>query len=456
MPTIHKHFRFSIFVRVLIIISLSVAFAFVLVIYEMLFVPLALGLGLMTAVFELLRYIERSNKDLTQLLLAVRQRAYTESVATGGRGKSYEELSDAVNEVITDFARLNEEKEIHFQYLQALNENIGVAILTFDAEGQVLMMNPAAKALLRPSIVRHKGDLSRIDPVLHETVMHIKPEERMVANVFIAEEQHLLSVQAKEMVLRGKHVQIILLQNLRKELEQKEIEAWHELMSVLTHEIMNSVTPLVSLSAAIKSILENPDGTRKDWSSLDAENADDIRSSLTTIESRSKGLLRFVNAYKEYAKPIAINLESSDVRALVQRAADLLTPDLQKFSIRLYIHAEEKELQAKMDVALLEQVLINLIKNAIEAVPHDGSGEISVDINLKARDQMARIAVNDNGAGIEPDVLRKIFIPFYTTKTKGTGIGLSLCRQIMSLHNGNIAVQSVPGSGTVFTIEWRW
>ena len=450
---IYKRFRISIFIRVTIIVGLALLLAFVIMRKQMLFVPLAIALALIAGIVNLIRYIEKSNKDLTHFLLSIRQGSYTESFTSGNRGKQYEELSDALNEVVREFARLNEEKELHYQYLQALNENISVAIVSFDADGNLLTINPSARQLLNfPGLARIE-QLKEIDANLHETIMHILPGERAVIRTFIEEEQIQLSVQLKEIMLQNKLVRIVLLQNLSSELEEKEIEAWHQLMSVLTHEIMNSVTPIVSLTAAVQNILLRSDGTRKDLGKLNEENLEDVFSSLSTITSRSHGLLKFVNAYKAYSKTIEFHPVTTDVAALVTHITDLLTPDLQKFSVKLEVHQQKRPVKAKTDVVLMEQVLINLIKNAIEAVPHDGSGTITIDIS--STNNMARISIADNGSGMDEETMLRIFVPFFTTKASGSGVGLSLSRQIMKLHNGSIKVHSAPGDGSVFTIEWN-
>jgi two-component system nitrogen regulation sensor histidine kinase NtrY len=369
-------------------------------------------------------------------------------------GKPDEALSDAMNEVIGEFARVNAEKEMHYQYLQTLNENINVAILSFNTDGRLGMMNPAAKRLLNLPSFSHIEHFKRIDTTLYETVIRIQPEERIVVKAFIAEEPYQLSVQIKEIVLQGAHVKIVLLQNLNNELEAKEIEAWYQLIRVLTHEIMNSVTPIVSLTAAVQSILTQEDGSRKELPHLSGENQDDIMNSLSTIASRSKGLMKFVNAYKEYARPIEFHPEVTNMVTVVNRIADLLKPDLEKRSIELKVNFNTSDLSAQTDSALIEQVLINLIKNAMEAVTHDGSGIIRIDARIKLGNIIS-IAIADNGSGIDPETINRIFIPFFTTKNKGSGIGLSLSRQIMKLHGGNIKVNSTPGKGSVFTIEWR-
>lgn len=447
---IYKNFRFVIFIRVMIIVTLSVALAFVLVKGEMFFVPTAITLLLVVAVVSLIRYLEKANRDLTHFLLSIRQGAFTESYSAANRGRQYEQLSEALNEVVAEFRKVSLEKELHYQYLQALNENISVAILSFEADGKLLMMNAAAKSLLDFPAFSRIEHFKNIDPELYKAVRNIQPGQRVVVKSFVRAEQYQLSVQVKEIILNNNLVRIILLQNISKELEAQEIEAWHQLMKVLTHEIMNSVTPIYSLTAAIDSILKSPDGTRKDFNNLSDDSIDDVFNSLATIRSRSKGLLQFVKAYKEYAKPITVRLESTDITALVKRVVVLLTPELQRLAIKLTLAMKDDPLIVEADTALIEQVLINLIKNAMEAVAHDGTGNIH--ISILPTDDRVSISMADNGRGIDPEIMPRIFVPFFTTKAKGTGIGLSLSRQIMQLHNGAIRVQSSE-KGSVFTID---
>jgi two-component system, NtrC family, nitrogen regulation sensor histidine kinase NtrY len=447
---IYKNFRIIIFIHILLIVGLTLLLAFVISEADTLFAPVVIGGVLLFIVVNLIRYIEKSNRDFTHFLLSLRQGAFTESYNSGNRGKGFKELSNAMNEIAREFANLNTEKELHYQYLQALNENINVAILSFDANGKLIMMNMAAKRLLNLPSFSSLEHFKRIDSNLHDAVIRMGPEERAVVKTFIGEESYQLSVQAKEIILQGKPVRIFLLQNLNSELDAKEIEAWYQLIRVLTHEIMNSVTPIVSLTGAMQSILNNPDGSPKDLNKLTDENKEDVFSSISTIESRSQGLLKFVNAYKQYAKPLELHLEETDALMIVHRVVDLFKQDLQEKDIDLQVESPLKSAGLKVDVVLIEQVLINLIKNAIEALP-DENGKIQISINSH-QVKGIRISIADNGAGIDKETLSKIFIPFYTTKPKGTGIGLSLSRQIIKQHRGSIYTQSSIGKGSVFTL----
>jgi two-component system, NtrC family, nitrogen regulation sensor histidine kinase NtrY len=282
----------------------------------------------------------------------------------------------------------------------------------------------------------------------------LRPEERHVLKVHIGEEPVQLGIQLKEIVLQGDLVKIFTLQNLSNELEEQELHAWNQLMRVLTHEIMNSVTPIVSLSSAMKQIVTAENGGKKAVDKLSEENLDDLSSSIEAIVSRSKGLLQFVHAYKEYARPIDVHAEHTNMTDIIQHVIRLFTPDLEKNQISLQVVREYEDVAAMADRVLIEQVLINLLKNAIEAVDHRGAGAITVRC-MKDENDIVHVMIADNGPGIEPDTLNKIFIPFYTTKPKGSGIGLSLCRQIMHAHGGTIRVMSAPGEETVFTILWK-
>lgn len=448
---IYRNFRFAIFIRVFAIVALSVTLAFVVVNKPMFFVLAAGVLLLVGVIINLIRYIEKTNKDLTHFLLSIRQGAYTESYTSGNRGKQHQVLSDALNEIVSEFAKLNEEKELHYQFLKTLNENINVSILSFDEKGNLLSMNHAAKRLLDLPSFSKLEHFSKIDPGLYKAVTALEPEMRSVVRIVMREEVYQLSIQLKEIVLNGKPVRIFLLQNIHSELESKEIEAWHQLIRVLTHEMMNSVTPIASLSSAVENILRDESGRPRDFSSLSNENVDDVLSSLATIQSRSNGLLKFITSYKEFARPIDARLELLDIVKLVERTVTLLQPQLDELDIELHMEVPSGKLFASADESLLEQVIINLLRNAMDAVPHDGTGIIR--IVLAKRNPRTTIVISDNGPGIDEEVLPRIFIPFFTTKPKGSGIGLSLSRQIMKLHNGTIRVQT-SGKGSVFVVEW--
>jgi signal transduction histidine kinase len=448
----YKNFRTNILIRVIVLVGLAIALAYVITQQPTFFLPLAIVTLLIVCVVNLVYYIETFNRRLTHFLLSIKQGAFTGSYTSASSGKPFEELGDAMNDIVREFAALNAEKELHYQYLQTLNEQINVAILSFEADGKLISMNPAAKRMVGYLPFNNIKDFKRVDEKLYHALLEARPHIQQAVPIILDGEQVQLSIQSKEILVQGKQIKIILLQNLSNELEAKEIDAWQQLIRVLTHEIMNSVTPIASLTSAMQTILTMENGSSKKPNELTRENVDDIFDSVNTVSSRAKGLLKFVQAFKELSQPVALNVETVDIVSMLRDVIKLLGPDLQQRNISVEFYHDTSIIPTMGDKGLLEHVFINLLKNAMEASATDGTGIISLYIHKKENETI-RITVGDNGHGIDEDVLPKIFIPFFTTKAKGSGIGLSFSRQIIKLHNGSIKVQSTPGEGTVFAIE---
>jgi nitrogen fixation/metabolism regulation signal transduction histidine kinase len=237
-----------------------------------------------------------------------------------------------------------------------------------------------------------------------------------------------LSVHVTEFRVRKEKFKLVSLQNIRHELEEQELDSWQKLIRVLTHEIMNSVTPVSSLSSAINEMLTDENGSRKALGTLSSDDLDDMYSSLETIEERSRGLLSFVADYKNLTRLPQPVFEDIAVEFLLNHMYRLFKKDMDSENINYQAQVPAHNMSICIDSMMIQQVLINLIKNAMEAI-------------------------RDNGKGIDEENLEKVFIPFYTTKRKGSGIGLSLSKQIMRLHKGSIHFQS-DDSGTVFNIEF--
>ena len=441
------NFRVNVVIRVALILLLCMMLAWVLITTQWFFTPLVLGILLLSVVINLVYYTERTTKKLTQFLISIRQGAFTNTF-TGQRNDPLEAgLSSAFNDVIHEFQKISIEKETQYLYLQTLNENIGVSIISYEEDGRVEFMNPAAKVLLKKPYLRTIHEMENIDAKLLQVITSLPSGEKRVVKTFIQDEMQQLSVQVKDFVLHQKNFRLVLLQNINSELDQKEIEAWQKLISVLTHEIMNSVTPIASLSNAINGMLSAQDS----FNDLTGEDKEDVISSLKTIENRSKGLVRFVDAYKHFSRVPELKLTSVDLHLLIQRIADLLRPDIKKSGLELTLSLVKGPLTILADRDLIEQVLINIVKNAIEAMKSQADGAICITTGRNSGGRKV-ITITDNGPGISDDILERIFIPFYTTKKQGTGIGLSFARQIMKLHNGDVTVKKPADRGTVFML----
>ncbi|UII28136.1 ATP-binding protein [Fulvivirga maritima] len=442
-----KNFRIFVITAVALIIILAFGIAYTIIYTEWIFTPLALAIILMATSIYLIRHTEKTNIKLTHFLLSIKQGGFTSTFSKGKSNPTDAQLNSALNDIIQEFQKINLEKERQFQYLKTLNENIGVGLISYAEDGNIEMINPAAKSLLQKPLIRSISDLKTIDSKLHETISHLKAEEKRVIKTYIGQETLQLSVQLKEFIIDRKKVKLLLIQNLLFELDQKEVEAWQKLISVLTHEIMNSVTPIASLNSSVNQLLH-----QNNQQQLSPDDREDIYCSLDTIEKRSKGLIKFINVYKDFSKTPELTYSRFNLISIVNRLLQLLAPDMEKAKVQHELHCSSTEIKIWADQQLIEQVIINLLKNALEAVKE--TEKPLIKINIEAAINKTRISITNNGPWIPAEELEKIFIPFYSTKKGGSGIGLSLAKQIMKLHRGNIQAYSTENGNSTFTLTF--
>jgi signal transduction histidine kinase len=255
-----------------------------------------------------------------------------------------------------------------------------------------------------------------------------------------------------ELRIRGNLVKLVTLQNIQTELQRQELEAWQNLTRVLRHEIMNSITPISSLTSTLKEILDHELVKKEHAYELKNEGAEDLREGLDTIESRSKGLIKFIDAYREYTSLPLPRIKTVRLLDLIEKVAQLMKTQLKNSTIRFAYTCKSEYLTVQADEEMIEQVLINLVKNAIESLNAMPNGEITINGDFDENNVF--IDVSDNGPGIIAEALTRIFVPFFTTKKSGSGIGLSLSRQIMQMHNGTLTVESEPYVRTVFRLKF--
>ncbi|MDP5169360.1 MAG: ATP-binding protein [Bacteroidia bacterium] len=445
-----RSFRVKTIIRVLIL-STCIALVTLMWNHEGWFLMRYLMIGLAVIVLvELIRYVEKTSRDLANFLLAIKHKDFTFSSALEHRGKAFEELKAAFTEIIHSFQHLRAEKESHYQYLQNVVEHVSVALICYSESGKIELMNQAAKNLLNRPYMSNIQSLGRVNPELLATIESLQHGQRQLLRTAITEDLHSIALQATEFKLQEKHFKLISLQDIHSELDEKEIDTWQKLIRVLTHEIMNSVTPIVSLSKVVSTLMTDEQGQRLAMNTIEEEDADDILESIRVIESRSKGLLHFVHAYRNLTRAQKANVTLVTAEELLDRVCLLLSPELDKRMIVVHREASS-EVSFTADAQLIEQVLINLIKNAMEALEGRDHPQIWLSSGL-TNDQRPFLRVRDNGPGIEEEYIDKIYIPFFTTKKKGSGIGLSLSRQIMRQHGGSIHFQLHPEGGTSFLL----
>ena len=394
----------------------------------------------------MIRFVTFTNRELSRLLLAIRYSDFSISFKGKKHGKSFKELQDAFVEIVEAFKKVSVEKEAQYKFLQVIVENIKVGMIAIKEDYEVELMNKQAEELLGIDKPNYLKQLDALRPDFIAEVNHMLDNDRSLIELDDKGKKLQISMQVNRLKILNLRYTLITFQNIKSEIETKEIEAWHKLIRILTHEIMNSVTPITSMSETMLMLLEeNKQPKRID--ELDEETLEDIRFSLKTIQKRSDGLLHFVEDYRKLTKIKSLDPETVSAKDLISSIEKLLKSDLDKEGIQLSTKIEAG-LNIRMDRKLIEQVLINLITNAKHAV--EKADQPKIMINAYSDFRHKYISITDNGIGVELSKQEQIFIPFFSTKEKGSGIGLSLSKQIMKKHNGDLILSSQPGEGATF------
>lgn len=417
----------------------------------------ATALGLLAAVglqiWLLIRFHENSIKQLNRFLNAVSYDDFTEQFQPEGAGSFQQELARRLNEVMGKFREVRTEKEAQLHYFETIVQHVGIGIITYKPSGEVLLMNTAAKKILQVNQLKKIAELGSFSAELPSVLQQPETAEKALVQFRQNGTLGQLSVHVIELVLLREPIRIASLQNIQPELEEKEMEAWHNLVKVLTHEIMNSVTPIASLSASAHEEVASFTDTEAEEVTVLKDELLDIGHCLQTISRRSDGLIKFLNDFRSLTTNRTPQLSLFNAVELLQELKTLFREQLAAQQTDLQLEVQSKSLMLSADRSLLEQVLINLVKNALEAVKDAPEKRLVLRAFLNEKSRLV-MEVSDTGSGLTPEAQAKIFIPFYTTKATGSGIGLSWSRQIMRLHKGTISVQSELGTGTTFTLRF--
>ena len=444
-----KRFEFKIFIRILLLFVTLMVASYILIngttIYLFLLSPI-----IIYQLAELYRFQNRTQKELDQFVQSIRYRDFSRHFNVKHAPIELQQLREGFNQITSTFKDISKEKETSFQYLQKILELVDTGIMSYGVEdGEIIWMNESLKKMLQLPFLKTIHSLMARDESLYNEIISLKPAESKIAIVHLENRSFKILLSATAFQTDGKKFMLIAFQNINEALDETESKAWQKLLSVMTHEIMNSVAPISSLADTLKKRLENS------VEHLNNQNGavHDLEVGIETIKRRSESLLKFAETYRNLNKVTKPNLKVVYVRDLFENLYQLMEPTLDQKNIEMDIVLKDPNLTVEVDPSLIEQVLINLIVNAKEALKDRPDARIVLSGLLSSKEKPL-IKVADNGSGIDEDILENIFIPFFSTKKTGSGIGLSLCKQIMMLHKGNIHVHSVPGEGTVFTLQF--
>lgn len=409
-------------------------------------------------IYALIVFLDKTNRELAGFLNSIKYDDFSNTYSTRKTGASQDKLYEEFNNVIKKFREIRAEKEAQYQYLRTIVHHVGIGILTFDRHGEVQIINASAKNLLGIDIIRNVKQLIEVSPHLVDSLMELKTGGRDLIKIERGGDEIQLSIYAIELVRMDKEFKLISIQNIKSELDEKEMEAWQNLIRVLTHEIMNSVTPISSLAATVEGELELQLNNDFDIKNITNEEICDLHMAVQTIHKRSEGLIKFVSDFRNLTRIPMPKPEDVKVNDLVGHILNLLKYDIEAGSVNLDFQVDPHDLTMHVDREQIEQVVINLVKNAIQALQENDEMDKEKHLIVHAKqdaDGKIVILIKDNGSGIEEDALKKIFIPFFTTKKSGSGIGLSLSKQIMRKHHGTISVKSELNVGTEFILRFN-
>ncbi len=390
----------------------------------------------------LLKYLSKTNRDLINFLDAIK---HLENVSSEDSDLSFDQLNITYNEITNQLKEAWLDKEYAHQYFQYTLENIAVGVISFNEDGQIEILNKEAKSILGITNLISIEELNNELGLIGDELKNLKPGENKLIKINSFIDQLSIVVKSTNIKIGNKKIKLITLQDIKTQLEQSELEAWQKLIKVLTHEIMNSVTPIKSLTYSMQKILKS-----------ETENEikkQDILKGLNAIEKRSKGLLEFVESYKnltQIRKPI---YERIIIKDLIENIYSLFNEEFRNQNIKFISEVIPKDISTIADEKLISQVIINLIQNSKKALLNKQEKIIRIKSGLTNSNKIM-ISISDNGDGIDSEIIDKIYVPFFSTREGGSGIGLSFVRQVMVLHNGRIDVRSKKGEGAEFILTF--
>ena len=430
----------------IILITIS-SFAFIAVIphlnKEYYFSLFGIGIVIIFQIYLLVNYLNKTNQVLTHFFETIRYEEpnliYTNTLNNkilDSLGYSLDELNDSISSMRRENAKQN-------LFLKNLVEHVGIGLISYNAKGEIDILNNAAMELLRIKHLTNLKDLKIKLPEVYDCICSLLPDNQKLIKFTQSKSVLYLSFKLSIIKSEKETINLISIQNIKAELEQKELDSWQKLIRVLTHEISNSVSPIASLANTTKKYFEKNESKDPFFQKT--------INNLDTIENTGKGLINFVEQYKSLTALPLPKFEKFLIRELFDRLNILFSENPDSHRVKMTFIQTPGHLEITADFNLLEKVLINLLNNSFQALEKTSNSEVYITA-FKTVENKIVISVKDNGKGIPPEIIDDIFIPFYSTKDNGSGIGLSISKQILQLHNASIIVNSIPNQETEFSI----
>ena len=449
---ISKNLYFNIILRVSLIAILSILLGYFVATNQSLRLSLICLLTIFFLTISLISYLNITNKKIRFFFDSVRNDDSSLSFPVDVRNRSFRELYLSMNRVNQQIQQLKIENSHQEQYFRILLEHLATGIITYNNKGFVLHANSSAMRLLSMDVLTHLQQIERVDQKLFLAIKNIKPFERRLVAINTQHGEIQMSLKATSFKTNDNELVILSIQDIKNELDEKELESWMKLIRVLMHEIMNSITPITSLSERLSKIYFTGGHPVLPKEVTEKTIATTLQG-LNVIREQGKGLMSFVESYRKLTRVPEPEKKIFKVADLMNRVQILYNSFEKNDRIELHISMEDPDLEIFADQNLISQVLINLVKNAVEANENNPAGKIMI-VAGGDNHHHPEICVIDNGPGINEENLNEIFVPFFTTRQNGSGIGLSISKQIMRIHGGNLKVHSIPDKETIFCLSF--
>lgn len=447
-----RNFYFQVVLRTFIVVLVSVSIGWLISSEKPVSLVFVAGCIDILTIFWLIQFLNSTNRKISYFLESVQNDDSTLTIPKNITDKAILGIYDGLNKVNYQIQRLKIESRQQEQYFETLLEHVATGILTYNSTGFVLHANSSAKKMFGVEVLTHLNQLERVNRNLFQTIKNIGPfEQRLVS---VTSERGMVQLSLKSTSFKVKNDELILLsiQDIRNELDEKELDSWMKLIRVLMHEIMNSIAPITSLSESLCNFF-TVDGRPALPDELSESKIQATLRGLSVIKEQGNGLMLFVESYRKLTRLPKPDKKLFRFEDLATRIKVLYSSLENSQLVKLLVTINPPELELFADENLISQVLLNLTKNALQANERNPDGRIQIIAGIN-HDRRLEVRVIDNGPGISDDILEQIFVPFFTTKENGSGIGLSLSRQIMRLHGGSLQARSVPGKETVFSMTF--
>jgi nitrogen fixation/metabolism regulation signal transduction histidine kinase len=412
-----------------------------------------LALGVVTLlVWEIIQFVSKTNAEVTRFLDAARYADFGQRFNFSGLGSGFAELGDAFTDILKRFQKARAGQEEELRHLKALIEHVPAPLISIKTGGKLVLWNNAARRLFGSAHVTRLGDLAQFGSEFETEIASLKAGQRRLVPFSMDGIEQRITLAATQINIGGHVERLISLQDIQSELDAAQLQAWQDLVRVLTHEIMNSITPVASLAKTAVDLVEDAASRVIDNPEVVEELAD-VRDAVNTVARRSDSLMQFVSSYRRLTRLPAPSKTAIRLDELFAHVARLATQDWDKKSLSLVIHTEPKELDVQADRDMIEQVLINLLQNAAQALEGSSDATVWLKARLSKRGRVM-IEVADNGPGIPANIAKEVFVPFFTTKRDGSGVGLALTRQVMLAHGGAVSLQARKDGGAIFSLTF--